>query len=325
MKSFAMPKTHAQNEALLNEFKGNLFEYLIGQELARHFEIEENFIRGFAGEIKQQLMSYEAWIRLHDPLLLKRLPVLARESCKQLLTYLPAKIDQIAVVGKYAVDHEADLLISAGPQTIPISIKLCKEKAFVNTKSGGIKSFLARYFSAFEDISALQHQLNQVVQQGFYRMGYELYQLKGLEFGGSFDDNWVGNGYPELPGQLDQQMSEIVLANYYQVISCLHQIFGKLWERDEERFRQCLPALIGQKGGDIIQLSCFYRSDYQLGEVRLIDQHSTGCLLEEVAIMPLKKGLSSFEIHLRKLVLQVRIKPMNKFTVPGLKVNCSIR
>ena len=37
------------------------------------------------------------------------------------------------------------------------------------------------------------------------------------------------------------------------------------------------------------------------------------------------KEKSSFEISLSKILLQIRCKPMNKFTVPGLKINCSIK
>ena len=47
--------------------------------------------------------------------------------------------------------------------------------------------------------------------------------------------------------------------------------------------------------------------------------------LKTLKINGLKKGLSSFEIGLESLTLQIRVKPMNIFTVPAMKVNCSVK
>ena len=47
--------------------------------------------------------------------------------------------------------------------------------------------------------------------------------------------------------------------------------------------------------------------------------------LETLKINELKRGLSSFEIDFESLTLQIRVKPMNIFTVPAMKVNCSVK
>ena len=47
--------------------------------------------------------------------------------------------------------------------------------------------------------------------------------------------------------------------------------------------------------------------------------------LKSLKINGLKKGLSSFDVCLESLTLQIRVKPMNVFTVPGMKVNCSVK
>ena len=45
----------------------------------------------------------------------------------------------------------------------------------------------------------------------------------------------------------------------------------------------------------------------------------------DVQFGELKPGISSFEIVFGKTTLQIRVKPMNKFTAPALKVNCSVK
>ena len=46
---------------------------------------------------------------------------------------------------------------------------------------------------------------------------------------------------------------------------------------------------------------------------------------EDLFFHPLKKEVSSFSLGLKDKTLQIRVKPMNKFTVSALKVNCSVK
>ena len=85
--------TLAQKEALLNELKGNLFEYLVGSFMARNLKIERQFIESFGGEIRSQLTNYETWIRNYEPELLKQLPVLARTMANDLCNVLPSDVE----------------------------------------------------------------------------------------------------------------------------------------------------------------------------------------------------------------------------------------
>lgn len=45
----------------------------------------------------------------------------------------------------------------------------------------------------------------------------------------------------------------------------------------------------------------------------------------EIAVKELSDGASSFDIAFKKFVLQIRVKPMNKFTTAAYKINCSIK
>nr|MBP9682228.1 hypothetical protein [Bacteriovorax sp.] len=59
-----------QKEAILNEFKGNLFEFLVAQGLARKSNIEDQFLLSLPTEFKSRLGTYEELIRLHEGRLL---------------------------------------------------------------------------------------------------------------------------------------------------------------------------------------------------------------------------------------------------------------
>ena len=107
----------SQNEALINEFKGNLFEYLVASHLAKSFQIESRFITSFGGAIKEQLSAYESWLRKNDPVLTQKLPILAKQTALELQSSLPKEIDNVIVMGKSAGGShndsykEADLVI----------------------------------------------------------------------------------------------------------------------------------------------------------------------------------------------------------------------
>ena len=59
MKEFPIFENTVQNEAIINEFKGNLFEYLVAAFLAAHFRVERTFSDSFQGWMREQLSRYE--------------------------------------------------------------------------------------------------------------------------------------------------------------------------------------------------------------------------------------------------------------------------
>lgn len=322
-----------QNAALANEFKGNLFEYLIASNLARRSSIEASFLQSLPENFKQQLSFYETWMRKHQNNLLSELPQLAKKASDFLITKLDAPIHSISLIGKIAAGSgqtqfaEADLLIKTSDRTIPLSIKLCKSNAFVNTKSAGIKTFISKYFGAFTQAQKLQDCLNQKVDFYFDCMGSKLYELAQLDWQGRFDAEWIDQGFSELPGMLDSAMNSVVGEYYSQVIGECHHILESFYIENRSLFSQSLLPLVGISDVDMLLLNCFHREEagktHQLDHMSLESIHSFD--LDSIILTDLKDGISSFEIAFPEQILQIRVKAMNKFTTPGLKVNCSLK
>ncbi|TDJ07197.1 MAG: hypothetical protein E2O68_03960 [Deltaproteobacteria bacterium] len=322
--------TPSQKEALLNELKGNLFEYLVGQSLAFKKGILPQFYKNFGGQIKNQLVEYENWLRKNDPTLFSKLPQLADSLARELIPHLPDKPDNLLVIGK-AGGHrhslnEADLLVFKGKRPVPISVKLCKTKAFVNTKSGGVKSFLVKYFQTFYQAPLWQTQLNEALKLSFKNMGHELYELEGMDFRGEFDDRW---DHSHLPGKVPAEMRPKILKFYSEVIGEIYEIFLEMYAISPEKLKACLYPIMGFGSKEMIQATCFHGIEngqkYHLKGIKIFTGSSLVHNLKDFKIEKIKKNLSSFEIKAGELTLQIRVKPMNIFTTPAVKINCSIK
>jgi hypothetical protein len=332
-----------QKEALINEYKGNLFEYLVAHLSARDLGIEERFLSDFGGTAKKRLSEYESWIRQNDRDLIQALPQLARPVADFIVKkFKDEPLKALLVVGKSAAGlsaqekslKEADLLALIQSEEVSaqrgISLKLCKSNAFVNTKSGGLKSFFQTYFSNCPGSKEAQEELLLEVDRCFWQMGQELYEMEGLgDFSGHFDERWRDANLPELPGEMAEDKREIIQGNYQKLVKLLHAGFLNFQHSDLPAFNHSLEALMGFGDKDLIQLSCFYQSNSK-GRYRFdhLQEHSD---IREVlkacppVIKPLKSGLSSFEVSVGKWALQIRVKPMNKFTQASYKVNCSVK
>ncbi|MDC1174403.1 hypothetical protein OAT67_03360 [Bacteriovoracaceae bacterium] len=347
MKDWESLDTLGQSEALINELKGNLFEYLVAQELATRFHVLSQFYSSFAGELKHRLGQYELWLRDNDPLLMTQLPKLALKVVESIIDTIPVKkkIEGVFIIGKTSAnidDHfkEADIVLTEGESQNdtdvihPISIKLCKTNAFVNTKSGGIRSFLTKYFHLFDTIKEYQsvekeqEKLNELLDFSFERMGKELYDEMNLSFQGSFDQQWTSS---HLPGQLPENLNKIVLQHYYRMNEALHYSFQRLKALNDNIFQKCLQSLLGFGREDLIQVICFHgpsknvdRYDFKSVEINHKNQEEA-LGFQFSSSDNSYKTKSSFELGNGKLSLQVRIKPMNVFTTKALKVNCSIK
>lgn len=327
-----------QKEAVLNEFKGNLFEFLVAQGLARKSLLEDQFLLDLPYEFKAKLGSYEEMIRTHEPRLLVKLPTLASETVQKVWEEFENNFifSQWNVIGKMVAVNDNDLWNETdivgtyktpeGKQgKLALSLKLTKDHSFVNTKSAGVKSFLAKYFSAFGSLSSkLQNELNLEVDESFQRMGHKLYSLTDNDWKGSFNSDWT-NHYTELPGELNEEMRAIVHENYYRVALKLSSALEELKTKDSVLFFDSLYALCGFGHADIVQVNCFHQ-DYELKNIsikRFRDLFLFG--EKKCAVLPLKEMASSVEIQIGKVNLQVRVKPMNKFTTAAYKINCSIK
>lgn len=326
----------SQKEALINEIKGNLFEYLVAHEVARAKGIESQFLIKFSGEMKSMFSKYESWLRENDRDLIVKLPRLAREMALKIsnkITTEDGHFSDIFVIGKMTGAHhndifkEADILLLSGQKQFPISLKLCKKNAFVNTKSGGAKSFISKYFSLFDKAPLLQETFNSFIDDGFSQMGHELYSLYDLDFPGRFDSTWER---PDLPGELNETEKEILYEFYRKLNQQLYHLLQEFYHEDKEKFVRALMPLLGQGDSQVIQAICFHKdkrkdgvvSRYELDKV-LVKSFEEYC--DALEFSPLNKEISSFDIKLGDDLLQIRIKPMNKFTTASYKINCSIR
>jgi len=321
-----------QKEALVNEIKGNLFEYLVAHGVAKTKGIESKFLERFSGVMKTMFSKYESWLRENDRDLIHKLPLLANTMAELISRKLDDDMKEVLVIGKMTggfhndIYKEADILLLS-EREIPISLKLCKKNAFVNTKSGGAKSFISKYFALFEQAGLLQSTYSSIIDDGFEKMGQELYSLYSLDFPGRFDSTWER---PDLPGELNQEESSILHSFYRSLNYHLYNILKGLFEEDPKLFVQSLMPLVGQGDHRVMQGICFHkdvtikgvRSRYELDRV-MLKSFEEYC--ENIEFLPFNENISSFEIQMGDDKLQIRIKPMNKFTTASYKINCSIR
>lgn len=331
-----------QKEAILNECKGNLFEFLVAQGLAVRSKLEDDFLLNLPPDFKSRLLFYEELMRTHQPKLLVSLPKLADQTVAQILkdsNIASLEFKHWNVIGKMMATNdnefwnETDIVGTYNRlgenKKLTLSLKLTKEHSFTNTKSAGVKSFLIKYFSSYELahkslLSSLQHELNEEVDSSFLKMGHKLYGLIDAEFKGSFDSTWSAQ-YSELPGELSEDMRAVVHENYHRVALKLSTILNKLKECDSELFFKSLFSLCGFGHSEIIQVNCFHQ-DYELKGIRIkkFDDFFLS-QSDKFAILPIKNMASSVEVIIGSLFLQLRVKPMNKFTTAAYKINCSIK
>jgi hypothetical protein len=341
-KIFVMKKIDYNNqlqiESLLNECKGNLFEFLVAQSLSRRFKKEDLFLLGLPRDFRGRLQFYEETIRQFDSELLKNLPILAASVAEKLENHPLFKnkanisftvIGKIVATNDNALWNETDIVAveefeNGETKKYFISLKLTKDHSYTNTKSAGIKSFIEKYFSTFEEAQAFQSKLNIEVDESFHMMGHKLYSMIDQDFSGSFDARWSDN-YSELPGELSAEMKEVVYTNYFRVAQKIREFLGELYKSDPKKFYHSLHALCGFGNTDIIQVHCFHQN--ALLKDILIKMHSDlfSNNPHEIILKELTHGSASFDIAFEKFVLQIRVKPMNKFTTAAYKINCSIK
>lgn len=328
-----------QIESLLNECKGNLFEFLVAQSLSRRFKKEDVFLLSLPRDFRGRLQFYEETIRQFDSDLLKNLPLFA-EKASGLIEEHPLFKNKsqfsFTVIGKMVATNDNELWNETDIVALEegengehkkhfLSLKLTKDHSYTNTKSAGIKSFIEKYFGLFGlKAQELQKKLNEEVDESFHMMGHKLYSMIDQEFKGSFDSRW-SNEHTELPGELPLEMREVVHANYFRVGAKVREYLGELYQSDPQKFYLCLHALCGFGNPNIIQVSCFHHQ----GELKDLFMKTHSDLFSgdfrEIEVKDLAPGVASFDICFQKFVLQIRVKPMNKFTTAAYKINCSIK
>lgn len=323
-----------QKEALINEIKGNLFEFLVAHHCAKCLNIEANFLKSIDLEMKTMLSGYEKWLKTHDRELAVSLVRLAKQTADDLILYLRLKSEaflqdmtNIYLIGKIAKQagpvklFEADFIFASPKKELLVSLKLSKKNAYVSTKSAGVKSFIANYFEAFPDSAKKQQVLNCIVDECFTQMGSALYGRRNLEFLGRFDSQWT---WTELPGELEEEDHYDLNLMYRKLSENLYQLLKEFHKDSPGLFAKCLLPLLGFGQIDLLQVTCYYleKQNYDFFKTTIFGIENDQL---EVEFLPFNSSTSSFEIKVDKFILQIRIKPMNKFTTASYKVNCSMR
>jgi hypothetical protein len=324
-----MAQTQTNKEALFNEVKGSLFEYLVARELSLEGTGELEFQRSLDRNYLSILSQQDRMVRQFYPEMLPFLCAASREAAVRIITHIGEVPKTAKVVGKFSDSHatgadfhEADLILSLVSTSLPVSLKLNKKNAFVNTKSGGVKSFFTQYFPFLE--ASVQERFNQFIGREFDRMAYELHAHNELDYPGHFE-LWVSRGLSELPGELDNSSRLILKAYYARIAQEMHSILKEAFAASPDQFRHALPALMGFSSRSILQVIFFHDFPkeqsyaFHLNSYHDVFQALQSCLISSFA------DISSVEISLDKWILQLRVKPMNKFTTTALKINCSIK
>ena len=263
-----MNLTPAKEEAYINEWKGNLFEFLVAQGLAERTGVFEDFILGVPEKLRGLITTYQRNLLKLSPETYRELPALAENVTDSLSEFLPVRgmalgNTKVILEGKFDFDHksdkaESDILLIQNSHRFPISLKLCKENSYVNTKSGGVKSFVSKYFSEYKSCQKDQQKISQKVDFEFQGLGHELYSQKGLSFMGKFDEQWEEAGGAVLPGELSTLESQILRQYYYKIILEIYSVLKKYFEEDKEIFSRSLMPILGMGKADLIQATCFH-------------------------------------------------------------------
>lgn len=320
-----MADSDVKKEALFNEVKGSLFEFLVAKKLALLQNQELDFLRSLDRNYLTVLSQQDRMVRQFYPEMIPFLEETTKASVESLQQHLGPSLSAPRLRGKFsnAKDQldETDITVSVQDQERKISLKLNKKNSFVNTKSGGIKSFFSVYFPFLQ--SEIQTEFNRFVDLEFHRMGHELHEYQGLTFPGDFG-LWVEKGYSELPGELTIECREILHRYYARIAARMSQILKKAFEENSQNFKKSLAPLMGFSDPQITQLICFH--DFKQGHDSKVFIHEYSeiekALESELRIVQEK---SSVNIDFGHCDLQIRVKPMNKFTTTAIKINCSVR
>ncbi len=319
-----------RQEALLNEYKGNLFEFLFGKNLAQLLGVEETFLLNLNENELEILNHQESFLRRYYLYLLKELPRLALIAAKETFSYCELskrKIHSIQIIGKLAATkkkpqfEEADIVLTfIDNEPLLLSLKMSKLNAFVNTKSAGIKTFFSKYFiesTSFE----IQDDFNQFIDTEFESFAISMHELKGIEYSRGFS-TWEKLGLPVLPGELLGEEKKLLLSYYDIVTTKILNLLLSAQKENPKSFLKSLYSLLGFSHSKIIQVTAFYQvKDEKLNKEKVILKQAS----DDLRLNSILRKSNTIECDLGDSILQIRLKPMNKFTSKAYKLNCSVK
>jgi hypothetical protein len=327
-KSNLMNQENVKKEALFNEVKGSLFEYLVASFMAKDAGLELEFQRSLDSNYLTVLSQQDRLIRQYYPEMQNFLRECAAVTVKALKSHFSGPISKIQLTGKLSNSPharswaEADLIFESHGKNLPVSLKLNKKNSFVNTKSGGVKSYFSNYFPFVP--STIQDSFNKKVDFEFETMAHELHNLFDLQYVHDFK-NWVEAGHSELPGEIGPEGRKVLKSYYANLAREMHGIFKRFMLEQPEAMKASLHQIMGFGGSDIIQLVCFH--DFKGSAAPRSEVHLSQDLernLQRLRLLPFAET-ASVDWEVGDWKLQIRIKPMNKFTTTAMKINCSVK
>lgn len=323
-----MAQDRTKKEALFNEVKGSLFEYLVSKKIANLSQEELSFLQSLDPNYMRVLSQQDRMVRQFYPEMLGFLDEVSTLTVERISRYFNETPTSPRLMGKFINSslaselNEADLLITTTQGVIPVSLKLNKKNAFVNTKSGGIKSFFSQYFPHLNP--SKQPAFNQLVDMEFSRMAAELHAIHEIDYSGNFQE-WVKLGLSELPGELPPE-ERLVLKSYYgRIAKEMHSLLTEAQKSSSEKFGDSLAPLMGFGNQNILQVVCFHEFKAKaLPQIEIHPFKEIAKHLIHAEIRPFN-DTSSVEVQVGHWSLQIRVKPMNKFTTTAIKINCSVK
>lgn len=314
-------------EALFNEVKGSLFEYLVALKLSKASLIELDFISGLDKNYMSILGQQDRMIRQFYPEMLPFLSEASTQCADKIQEVYGKKWISIRLLGKFTKNQmqedlkETDLLlIGENSEQLLLSLKLNKKSAYVNTKSAGVRSFLSQYFPYLD--ARFQNEFSEVIDLEFFTMADTLHRMHDLEYQGNFSE-WVRRGNSELPGDLTEEERDVLKKYYSRLSHKLHEILSYAQKNYPKEFAKSLYPLMGFGDERIIQVVCYH--DFKTGKASEIEIHEAGDIFSNKIKIKDFKETASVDVDSKLWALQIRIKPMNKFTTTAIKVNCAVK
>lgn len=347
-----------QTEALVNEFKGHLFEFLVAHHMARKCDREALFLEGLRPSEVKLLQDYEDWLAHHRPRLKNNLAAWAQKTAEEILNLLSTRLGEgnippftIGLSGKTSGpemgerdlkeadiflrrDHPLTKSVKKSEELFLISLKLCRSSAYVNTKSAGTKSFFVTYFRDVEQaaiLGELQESFNREVSTYHQELLFHLLDAidytteEDIPTSALFAKVWTEEGRSLLPGELEANHHRILEEHYHRIIQALYKRFIEL--KKMENFKEALFPLLGFGRRDMIQVITFYhekKGDQALDSIAITEKDILESFVTQAEIIPPQMGQNFFSLKSKDLTFQIRIKPMNTFHVESYKINCSI-
>lgn len=318
-----------QKDSLFNEYKGNLFEFLVAQKLAAKLKIEGAFLASLDSDFFSILQQQEAYLAEEFPEWKDSLIEFSEKTSQKIFEEINDEVREIFLIGKKAAASgdtrffECDILLRSSDKEIPISLKLSKSGAYVNTKSAGLKSFLSKYFEKTNGMKA-QKELDEFVLFEFENLARSLHQEEGIEYSSGFK-NWQQNHLPIRPGELSESSRQRLHEYYHKLNAKLYSLMAQMETLAPQDFSQCLSPLMGAGSCDMLQITCYYK---MYKEKPILDSIENESLRESggrAEFLELNPAIGNFTLKWEKKWLQIRIKPMKTFIQPSFKVNCSVK